>query len=197
MESLDHPEFGENILVRSVATRGSSSSIPHRIGIMASYLYSQDFDRVIIETVGAGQSEVRCAAIADRIILIEGPQSGDGVQAEKAGLLELADLVVVNKSDLEGANRVAEEIRMSMNLNTEKTEVLLVSALKGEGITQLVESIDNLNESSRSLRARWRERLLSLVERRILDNPALDSVLERLVQEQVGLEDALEELLDE
>jgi len=197
MNSLDHPEFGDNLLVRSVATRGSSSSIPNRIGAMASYLYSKGFDKVIIETVGAGQNEIRCAAVADRIVLVEGPQSGDGVQAEKAGLLELADLVVVNKSDLEGSHRVAEEIRMSMNLNSNPTPVLLVSALNGDGVEKLVSRIESLGISPHNLEARWRERLLGLLESKILENPSFNSLIKRLVQEEIGLEDALEELLDE
>jgi len=197
MDSLHHPEHGENLLVRSVATRGSSSSIPNRVGSMASFLYSKGFDKVIIETVGAGQNEIRCAAVADMIVLVEGPQSGDGVQAEKAGLLELADLVVVNKSDLEGAHRVAEEIRMSMNLNPNPAPVLLASALTGDGIDELVVQIDSLEISSHNLEARWRERLLGLLESKILENPSFDSIIERLVQEEIRLEDALEELLYE
>ena len=67
---------------------------------------TNNFDIVIIETVGAGQSEIRCAAIANRIIVVEGPARGDGIQAEKAGLLELADLIIVNKSDLEGSEKL-------------------------------------------------------------------------------------------
>ena len=74
------------------------------LGDLVKVLHGCGWPLVIIETVGAGQSEVRCAAVADRIVLMEGPARGDAVQAEKAGLLELADLVLVNKATLMARN---------------------------------------------------------------------------------------------
>ena len=97
---------------------------------MAACLLMTGWDRVIIETVGAGQAEVRCAAVADRIVLIEGPARGDGVQAEKAGLLELADAIPVNKSDLPGAERHPNDLLESLQLcNATPPEVQPVSPL--------------------------------------------------------------------
>ena len=87
---LDDESKSDSIYVRSIATRSSVGSVPSIVRDLSYHLLSKKFDIVIIETVGAGQSEMRCAAIANRIIVVEGPARGDGVQAEKAGLLELS-----------------------------------------------------------------------------------------------------------
>ena len=137
MQILDDSNRKGSVYVRSVATRKTSGSVPFVVREMAYCLLEVGWDRVVIETVGAGQSEVRCAAVADRIVLVEGPARGDGVQAEKAGLLELADVVIVNKSDLDGAQRHANELRESLHLGQEDApEVLLVSALHGTGVAK-------------------------------------------------------------
>ena len=112
--SVDDETIKNDIYIRSIATRKSSGSVPLIVADMIDFLHMAEWDRVIIETVGSGQSEVRCAAIADRIVVVEGPARGDGVQAEKAGLLELADAVIVNKSDLPGATKHAEELLLSL-----------------------------------------------------------------------------------
>ena len=114
--AIDLVDIKENIYVRSIATRKSSGSVPLIVSDMIEFLILAGWDRVIIETVGSGQAEVRCAAIADRIVVVEGPARGDGVQAEKAGLLELADAVIVNKSDLDGAEKHAEELIESFQI---------------------------------------------------------------------------------
>ena len=122
------------VYVRSVATRKSSSSVPAVVSDMAQLLLALGWNKVVIETVGAGQSEVRCAAIADRIVVVEGPARGDGIQAEKAGLLELADAVIVNKSDIVGARKHADEIKESFELGDgQSPPVLLTCALNGDG----------------------------------------------------------------
>ena len=84
-------EFKDLIYVRSIATRKSSGSAPLIVSDMVDFLIAVGWERVIIETVGSGQSEVRCAAISDRIVVVEGPARGDGVQAEKACLLYTSD----------------------------------------------------------------------------------------------------------
>ena len=118
MTVVDHPTLKNNVYLRSIATRKASGSVPLIVADMTEFLLILGWDRVVIETVGAGQAEVRCAAIADRILVVEGPARGDGVQAEKAGLLELADAVIVNKCDLPGAQRHADELRESYELGT-------------------------------------------------------------------------------
>ena len=137
-------------------------------------------DRVVVETVGTGQAEVRIVAVADRVLLVEGPARGDSIQAEKAGLLELADIVAVNKADLDGADRFAEEIRGSLELTGEAPPVLLVSALEGTGIPELVSALGQLGPARVAQRARWRERLLSEWEAALLTRDDLEQLLDRL-----------------
>ena len=151
----------DEVYVRSVATRNQPGGLPVRLAAMAEALLDCGYDRVVVETVGTGQAEVRIVAVADRVLLVEGPARGDSIQAEKAGLLELADIVAVNKADLDGADRFAEEIRGSLELTGEAPPVLLVSALEGTGIPELVSALGQLGPARVAQRARWRERLLS------------------------------------
>ena len=192
MTVVDDKELNELIYLRSVATRKASGSVPVIVEDMTKVLLALGWQRVIIETVGAGQSEVRCAALADRIVVVEGPARGDGIQAEKAGLLELADAVLVNKSDLPGAEVHADEIRESFELGAGNTPpVLLTSAIQGNGITEAAEMLLTLSSSGRSTRARWRERLLAYHERKILESPQLDELLEKLAKGSILLDEAL------
>lgn len=197
MTVVDHPKKKDYVYVRSVATRKSSGSVPSVVQEMAACLLMTGWDRVIIETVGAGQSEVRCAAVADRIVLIEGPARGDGVQAEKAGLLELADAILVNKSDLPGAERHANELRESLQLgNGTPPEVQLVSALKGDGIDEAAILLMGLKQTSRAERARWRERILSRHERQILNHSEFNTILTNLEEGLIGFDEAYKKLRD-
>ena len=192
MTVVDDKDLNGLIYLRSVATRKASGSVPVIVEDMTKVLLALGWQRVIIETVGAGQSEVRCAALADRIVVVEGPARGDGIQAEKAGLLELADAVLVNKSDLPGAELHADEIRESFELGAGNTPpVLLTSAIHGTGISEAAEMLLMLSSSGRSTRARWRERLLAYHERKILESPQLDELLEKLAKGSIQLDEAL------
>ncbi|MBT5390813.1 MAG: methylmalonyl Co-A mutase-associated GTPase MeaB [Euryarchaeota archaeon] len=193
MTVVDDVELNDLIYLRSVATRKASGSVPFIVEDMTKLLLALGWQRVIIETVGAGQSEVRCAAIADRIVVVEGPARGDGIQAEKAGLLELADAVLVNKSDLPGAELHADEIRESFELGVGNAPpVLLTSAVENTGILEAAELLLALSSSGRSQRARWRERLLSHHERKILESPQLEELLEKLAKGSILLDEALQ-----
>ncbi|MGB2340326.1 MAG: ArgK/MeaB family GTPase [Candidatus Poseidoniaceae archaeon] len=191
MSIVDDATKKNSVYVRSVATRKTSGSVPLVVRDMACCLLEVGWDKVVIETVGAGQSEVRCAAVADRIVLVEGPARGDGVQAEKAGLLELADAVIVNKSDLDGAQRHANELRESLHLGSDEApEVLLVSALHGTGVAEASTMLLSLKQSVRAGRSRWRERLLSHHERLLLEHPEFDSILSKIEEGLMSFEDA-------
>jgi LAO/AO transport system kinase len=170
----------DEVYVRSVATRNQPGGLPVRLAAMAEALLDCGYDRVVVETVGTGQAEVRIVAVADRVLLVEGPARGDSIQAEKAGLLELVDIVAVNKADLDGADRFAEEIRGSLELTGEAPPVLLVSALEGTGIPELVSALGQLGPARVAQRARWRERLLSEWEAALLTREDLDELLDRL-----------------
>ena len=195
MSSVDNPEINERVYVRSIATRSSSGSVPLIVEDMASLLLACGWEHVLIETVGSGQAELRCAAVADRIVVVEGPARGDGIQAEKAGLLELADIVLVNKADLDGAERHAGELRESYSLGGEEAPVvLLTSGLKGMGVAEAAEALLSLESSGRALRARMRERLLGQHERRLVLHPSYNTVLNGLCEGTLDIEEALKTL---
>jgi LAO/AO transport system kinase len=196
MTSVDDPEIKDLVYVRSIATRAASGSVPLIVEDMASFLHACGWNRVLIETVGSGQSELRCAAVADRIIVVEGPARGDGIQAEKAGLLELADAVLVNKADLDGAQKHASELQESFNLGqSEAPPVLLTSGLHGIGIDAASDLLLHLDASGRATRARMRERLLASHERRLVTHPSYNECLDLLTKGTIDIENALTVLL--
>jgi LAO/AO transport system kinase len=193
--SVDDDSLKEKIYIRSIATRKSSGNVPLIVADMVEFLHMAGWDRVVIETVGSGQSEVRCAAIADRIVVVEGPARGDGVQAEKAGLLELADAVIVNKSDMKGAEKHAEELLESFELGLgDVPPVMLTSALNGAGISDAANMLLHLPDTGRAVRARWRERLLAHYERKILESPDLDEILSLLAVGSISVDEAINTL---
>lgn len=193
LSSPDDESLAEQIYVRSIATRRSSGSIPSVLGDLVRVLHGCGWPLVIVETVGAGQSEVRCAAVADRIVLLEGPARGDGVQAEKAGLLELADLVLVNKADLEGAERHAAELRDSLSLDgPDPPEVLLMSAQTGLGLAEALAAVNELEARPGSERARARERLANAAEARLVRHEDYEGLLARLANGSLTPEEAVE-----
>lgn len=193
--SVDDDSLKENIYIRSIATRKSSGNVPLIVADMVEFLHIAGWERVVIETVGSGQSEVRCAAIADRIVVVEGPARGDGVQAEKAGLLELADAVIVNKSDLKGAEKHAEELLESFELGLgDVPPVMLTSALNETGISEAADALLDLPDTGRSVKARWRERLLAHYERKILESPDLEEILSLLAVGSISVDEAINTL---
>ena len=139
---------------------------------------------------------MRCAAIANRIIVVEGPARGDGVQAEKAGLLELADLIVVNKSDLDGAERVVNDLQMSLSITDDAPPIISTSTKTNLGLDQLSELIMDLEERLSSKRARFRQQLIMAHESKLITNPNFEVVLDRMSEEGLSLVDALRELIE-
>src|SRR5258705_10957043 len=101
----------DGVFIRSMAARGHAGGLASSTGAAAAVLDAAGFDMVLVETVGTGQSEVEVAAAADTTVVLEAPEMGDEVQAIKAGLLEVADIVVVNKGDKPGAQRTAAQLR--------------------------------------------------------------------------------------
>ena len=190
MSSVDE---GENVFFRSIATRNLPGGIPARLEKMVDLLVSEGWTKVIVETVGSGQSEVRIVSVADRILLVEGPARGDVIQAEKAGVVELADIIAVNKSDLQGADRVAEEIRLSLSLSEgESPPVLLCSAQTGSGLAELVSVIDDLPSARGPAIARARERLLAVHQESLLSHPDFSDVIKGLSEDRLSIEEAIQ-----
>lgn len=135
------------VFVRSMATRGHLGGVATATLQVVALLEAAMFDRVIVETVGVGQSEVDIVSIADTTVLVLTPSSGDGVQAFKAGVSEIADLFAINKRDLPGADRLRREVRAAQELGAAERDgwrppVVLTRADAGEGVDALGEALD-------------------------------------------------------
>ena len=111
---MDHAA-DPDVFMRSMASRGELGGLAATTWIAAAALDAAGYDPVLIETVGAGQSEVEVARLAETTVVVEVPEMGDEVQAIKAGLLEIADIVVVNKGDRPGADRAARQLRAMLS----------------------------------------------------------------------------------
>lgn len=138
-----HPD----VFIRSVASRGHLGGLSHTTAAMVDVLDAAGFDTVIVETVGAGQSEVEIMRVADTRLVACPPGLGDDVQALKAGILEIADLLVVTKSDLPGAEPAARHLKDMLHLRAAvaggwKVPVLRVSSTAGTGIAELADGIE-------------------------------------------------------
>ena len=134
------------IFIRSVASRGHLGGLAAttRLLINAVELLGNDF--TIVETVGAGQGDVEIVQISDTTVVVEVPGLGDEVQAQKAGILEIGDILVVNKSDRPGSDRLAKELQMMLSLGEEKewkTPIVSTTATSGVGIDLLWNEISN------------------------------------------------------
>ena len=183
------------VFVRSLATRNHPGGLTSFLVPMISLLSQCGWTRIIIETVGSGQSEIRIVAFADRVLLVEGPDRGDIIQAEKAGIIELADIIAINKSDLPSAQLAADSLRNSLSFATETAiEVCLVSAHLGDGVTELVESIEQIETDSNRDTIRFRERLLSAWDSRLISHPQFNEVIRALSAGTITLDEALEQI---
>ena len=133
------------VFIRSMATRGGMGGLAVHTAQVCDVLDAAGFSRVLIETVGVGQSELEVAQTADSTVVVLVPESGDAVQAMKAGLMEIGDLFVINKADREGAERAAFAIRSALELRAQSGDwtapVLLTTASRGEGIGDLVDAL--------------------------------------------------------
>ena len=192
---MEGGDIGENVFVRSIASGNSPGGISPRIWPMCHALSLCGWSRIVIETVGTGQSEFRIAALADRLLLVDGPDRGDIIQAEKAGILELADIIAVNKSDLPGSSLAAQSIRTSLDLTDDDSrEVLLVSALEGSGIEKLASTIDSCEPNSGRNEVIMREMLISEWDSVLLSHPEIDEVIRKLCDSSITIGDAINSL---
>jgi LAO/AO transport system kinase len=187
----------QEVFIRSVSTRGSMGGLSRAAGDIAKILDASGKDVVIIETVGVGQDEVDIFKTADTSVLVLMPGAGDDIQSIKAGIMEIADIFVVNKADREGADGLITSIRQMLDLNTApgpwRPLIIKTSATQNKGIDDLLKAVQEHREFltiSGSLAARRKERLrteiIRLVERRV----------SRLVQSQIKQNGRFEKLVE-
>ncbi len=151
-----------DVFIRSMAARGHAGGLAPTSTAAAAVLDACGFDLILLETVGTGQSEVEVAAAADTTVVLEAPEMGDEIQAIKAGLLEVADIVVVNKGDRPGAGRTASQLRAMLvgsvragrvreeakddRPRPKEPEVLVTTATTGDGVPELVAALERHRE---------------------------------------------------
>ena len=160
-----------DVLIRSVATRGHLGGLAAAVPASIRLLADLGYDLVVLETVGVGQSEIEIAAVADPTVVILNPGAGDAIQAAKAGLLEVADIVVVNKADRDGADQTVRDLRGETH-----APILKLVAAREEGIGELAAAIDAFHREDTAERraARARAQILSLAQTRLHGHPDLD-----------------------
>ncbi len=188
-----HADTG--IYIRSMATRGFLGGLARTTADVTTALDASGKDIVIVETVGVGQDEIDIVRLADVTIVILVPGMGDDVQSIKAGIMEIADIFVINKSDRDGADRVEKEIRamqsLAMRQDNWTPPIVRTVASEGKGVTELAAAIAQYEQflDKHGLRlkkkiANWRERLVEMLR---------ESLLQRVMREQLN-DDRLSEL---
>jgi LAO/AO transport system kinase len=159
------------VLIRSVAARGHLGGLAMAIPAAIRVLAALSYDVIVLETVGVGHSEIEIAAVADPTVVILNPGAGDAVQAAKAGLLEVADIVVVNKADRDGADATVRDLRAETH-----APILKLIAAQGQGIAELVDAIEEHHRADSPERrlARARAQILSLAQTQLRNHAGLD-----------------------
>ena len=190
------PLQGPGVYIRSMGTRGSRGGVPSVAQRVASLLAASGKDYVIVETVGVGQTELDVMETADTVVVVLVPEAGDTIQTMKAGLMEIADIFVVNKADRGGAEKLASNIEQSLTLIYEESywraPVLLTEGTAGVGVAELREAIEGhriaaaeSGELERRRRRRRRAQFVKSVEEKITgafhamldDTPMLQDLL--------------------
>lgn len=134
-----------DVYIRSIGSRGKSGGTSFATRALMQMIDAYGADTILVETVGAGQSEVDIMNLVDTTVVILTPESGDSIQALKAGMLEIAHVFVINKKDRDGAERIANDIKMMLSLNPNQEgwqpPIVMTEAQSGDGIEELVKAI--------------------------------------------------------
>jgi LAO/AO transport system kinase len=184
------------VFIRSMATRGNLGGLSKAANDAIDLLDAAGYDPIILETVGVGQDEIEVARSADVVAVVLVPGMGDDIQAIKAGILEIADLFVINKADRPGADRVEADLAYMLSLVADEErgapEILRTVAVRDEGVTELIEGIARYLERAgpdrraRRRRERAESRFLGLLRERLLGRVLEDGLaagdLERTVR---------------
>jgi LAO/AO transport system kinase len=202
----------EGIFIRSMASRGHAGGLARATARVVNVLDALGTDVVLVETVGVGQEEVDVIRVVDTVCLVTVPGLGDDIQAIKAGVLEIADVLVVNKADRPGADETARDLAQMLSLAKDrpwKTPIVRTSAQSGDGLPQLVDAIDKHRAWSRDSgeylerrRAAARSEVEALLQEALLRELAgrvgesrLDAAVARVAERSLDPYAAVEELL--
>lgn len=172
-------ELDEGVFIRSMASRGSLGGLSKKAKEAADVLDAAGNDVILMETVGVGQSELDIASAADTTVVVLVPESGDGIQAMKAGLMEIADFFVLNKADRPGADQAVMSLKMILGFRSHTVEswmpdVLKTQASEGKGIEEVAayiqkhrEFLESSGELERKRKSRLESRIREIVENQL------------------------------
>ncbi|MCX6134131.1 MAG: methylmalonyl Co-A mutase-associated GTPase MeaB [Ignavibacteriales bacterium] len=172
-------ELDEGVFIRSMASRGSLGGLSKKAKEAADVLDAAGYDVVLMETVGVGQSELDIASAADTTVVVLVPESGDGIQAMKAGLMEIADFFVLNKADRPGADQAVMSLKMILGFRSHTAEswmpdVLKTQASEGKGIEEVAayvqkhrEFLESSGELERKRKSRLESRIREIIENQL------------------------------
>ncbi|MCJ7699062.1 methylmalonyl Co-A mutase-associated GTPase MeaB [Candidatus Bathyarchaeota archaeon] len=207
----------EGVFIRSMATRNYAGGIARATKDAVKVLDAAGKNIVIVETVGAGQSEVEIIKVAQTIIVVHAPGLGDEIQAIKAGIMEIADIFVVNKADREDADKAVIDIQSNLQLSNKqaawKPPVLKTTAITGEGVRELVDKTEehryflegNTECRTALLKNRAEAELVEAIKEKVADTlidelrrkGKLDELLQRILEKKVDPTSAAEKVLKE
>ena len=202
---MERHSLSERVFIRSLASRGHLGGLSRAVFKVVDVLDAAGFELIIVETVGAGQSEVEIAEIADTRVVVCPPGLGDDVQAIKAGILEIADILVVSKADLPLADKTELDLRFMLSVTkhaARQPSIVRVSSVSGAGMTELADAIGAMTRGGggrRGTGSRERMRRLfaqeagNLLRERLtaLDSAALDALCDAAARGEIGHEDAV------
>jgi GTPase len=201
------------VFIRSMATRGHLGGLARATGEAALVLDAAGKDIVIIETVGVGQDEIDIVRTADVSVVTLVPGAGDEVQALKAGIMEIADIFVVNKADREGADRTSASIEANLSLQTFapgewRPPIVKTEATTGRGVAELLDAIERFRAHTaasqgtrRRARAEYRlrellaQRFVQHVERQVLSDGEFNRILDRIAAREIDPYTAVDDIL--
>jgi LAO/AO transport system kinase len=203
------------VFIRSMATRGHFGGVSRACRDVVDLLDAAGYGIILIETVGVGQDEVEVVQIADMVLVVLPPGLGDDIQAIKAGILEIADLFVINKADREGADRLSSELQAMLALapdeKTARTPILRTVATTGAGVAELMEAVERRRPRAEDSaaregkeRERSRERFLELLREGLyrraleacLEQGEVESIADHLARRECDPYTAAEEVLE-
>jgi len=181
-----------NVFIRSLATRGSLGGLHPKIIEITDLLKVAGFDYIIVETVGVGQSEIEIAGLADTTVVVVVPEAGDEIQTMKAGIMEIADLFVVNKSDRPDADTFVKNLRLMLApaFHRQETPVAVIKTIASqkEGIEELYAAInENLKQSGKNTKHFW---LLAEKAYYLIQQKRLKDINKAALQESIKKEGA-------
>ncbi|PWJ84483.1 LAO/AO transport system kinase [Pseudaminobacter salicylatoxidans] len=203
----------EGVFIRSMANRGNSGGLARTTKRVVNLLDALGFDIILVETVGVGQEEIEVVRVVETVCLLTIPGMGDDIQAIKSGIMEIADVLVVNKADRPGADRAVKDFAQMMTLGTPRLDwkipIVKTSATEGTGIDDLVAAIEShgkwarasgdarrrsLDAMRKEVETLLRERILRELAERVTDDH-LDRAAARVADREVDPYAAVEELL--